>query len=64
MARIRIEDIEPIEELSDDELGEVVGGFSLYGGGSTMYDAWTPTDGSMLQDPMLSSTMYDAWVPG
>ena len=63
MANIRIEDLEPMDELSDDELGEVVGGVSLMDS-STMYDAWTPTTTSsfQLKDPTM--TMYDAWLPG
>lgn len=62
MANIKITDLEPMDELSDDELGEVVGGFSLMDS-STMYDAWTPTTTSSFQLKDPSYTMYDAWHP-
>lgn len=65
MPRIKIEDLEPLEELTDDQLGGIMGGFSLDGGG-TMYDAWNPTNSysttTTLYDPTM--TMYDAWMPG
>lgn len=51
MARIKIEDLQPLEELTDDQLGDVVGGVISFG--SIAYDAWMPS----------STTAYDAWMP-
>lgn len=55
MARIRIEDLEPIEELTDEELSSVAGGITL-SGFTVMYDAWNPVG-------IKSTTAYDAWLP-
>jgi len=51
VARIKIEDLQPLEELTDDQLNGVVGGVISFG--SIAYDAWMPS----------STTAYDAWIP-
>lgn len=67
MARIRIEDLEPLQELTDEQLGSAVGGVSL--STTTLYDAWTPSSyTTTLYDAWTpssysTSTMYDAWMP-
>lgn len=61
MARIKIEDLEPLKELTDDQLGEVVGGLTSYP--KLSYDAWTPTSLVTYDAWTPSSVSYDAWMP-
>lgn len=74
MPRIKIEDLEPLQELTDDMLDDVVGGFGTFAsatydawmpGSTTMYDAWMP-ESTTMYDAWTpgSTTMYDAWTPG
>ena len=62
MARIKIDDLQPLEELTDDQLGDVVGGITRFG--SIAYDAWMPSSITAYDAWMPSKiAAYDAWVP-
>ena len=63
MARIKIEDLQPLEELTDDQLSDVVGGITSLG--TLSYDAWMPSATTSYDAwmPSLTTTSYDAWMP-
>jgi hypothetical protein len=62
VARIKIDDLQPLEELTDDQLGDVVGGITRFG--SIAYDAWMPSSITAYDAWMPSKiAAYDAWVP-
>ena len=68
MAKIKIKDLDPIEELTDEMMGDIHGGITLTKLGLTSFDAWDPgaernlsVNTSLISKSALAG--FDAWVP-
>jgi len=64
MASIKINDLDPVEELTDELLESIHGGISLnMTFGKAAFDAWDPSARSSTLTGMVSRAIFDAWVP-